>query len=49
MAASAFYQDTVLANTVRELLSRPSICQDSLVTPVGYTSCQRDLPGWQLV
>jgi len=42
MAAIAIYQDTVLANTVPEPLSRPSIC-DSLVRPVGCTGCRLDL------
>ena len=44
MTAIAFYQDTALANRVPEALSPVYLSQtDSLVTPVGYTSCQLDL------
>jgi len=41
MAASAFYQDTARQSDCRAGL----FVTDSLVTPVGYTSCQRD---WQV-
>jgi len=44
MAAITIYQDTVLASTVPERPSRLLFVTDSLVRPVGYTSCRLDLP-----
>jgi len=43
MAAGAFYQDTALQQSARGTVEPVYLSQtDSLVTPVGYTSCQRD-------
>jgi len=41
MAVRVHSTRTLHSNTVPELLSSRLICH-SLVTPVGYTSCQRD-------